>query len=301
MYLLLDLTADLVTKVVNDDGPPSNHSSPYVHSLVATLQEAGHRVSVVLPHVQRSWIGKAHIVGQTLTPSYFRPGSLLQDDGVTSERPFEDGGEEWILIDGTPASCAQIGLHHVFQDKGPIDLVLSGPNYGRNTTAVFALSSGTIGGALEGAISGKKSIALSYAFDSREHDPEIISAASRLSTRLVEKLTKEWPDDVHLYSINVPLRKGVENTKIVYTEMLQNRWASGSSFEELPEEVEENDPNVEEQIIREGGEVEGGSSKQIPRRVHRKFKWSPNFADVRKSVVDAGKGDGWEVLQGNVT
>ncbi|KIW93920.1 5'/3'-nucleotidase SurE [Cladophialophora bantiana CBS 173.52] len=290
--------------VVNDDGPPSNQSSPYVHSLVAALQDAGHLVSVVLPHVQRSWIGKAHMVGHTLTPTYYRPGSLLKDDGVTSDRPFNDGGEEWILIDGTPASCVQIGLHHVFKDRGPIDLVISGPNYGRNTTAVFALSSGTIGGAMEGAMSGVKSIALSYAFDSREHDLEIISAASRLSTRLIEKLTKEWPDDVHLYSINVPLRKGVENNKILYAEMIQNRWFSGSSFTELPEEVDNENPNVEEQIIRETGEANGNNGNngnRVTRRAHRRFKWSPNFADVRKAVVDAGKGDGWEVLQGNIT
>lgn len=258
-------------------------------------------MSVILPHVQRSWIGKAHIVGQTLTPAYFRPGTLHEDDGITSTRPFNDDGEEWILIDGTPASCVQIGLHHVFKDKSPIDLVLSGPNYGRNTTAVFALSSGTIGGALEGAMNGKKSIALSYAFDSREHDPEIISAASQLSAKLIEKLVKEWPEDVHLYSINVPLKKGVENAKILYTEMLQNQWVSGSSFEELPEEEDNADPNAQEQAIRERGEANGDAGRQVPRRSHRKFKWSPNFADVRKAVIDAGRGDGWELLQGNAT
>ncbi|EXJ57598.1 hypothetical protein A1O7_07946 [Cladophialophora yegresii CBS 114405] len=286
--------------VVNDDGPPSNQSSPYVHSLVSTLQDAGHVVSVVLPHVQRSWIGKAHIVGQTLTPTYFRPGSILKDDGITSDRPFDDGGEEWILIDGTPASCAQIGLHHVFKDRGLIDVVVSGPNYGRNTTAVFALSSGTIGGAMEAAMNGVKGIALSYAFDSREHDLEVISEASKLSTRLIEKLVKQWPDDVHLYSINVPLHKGVTNNKIVYTEMIQNRWTGGSSFTELPEEADDNNPNEEERIIRETGAVNGNGAK-VTRRAHRKFKWSPNFTGVRKSVLDAGKGDGWEVLQGNVT
>ncbi|KAK5287120.1 putative tubulin--tyrosine ligase pby1 [Exophiala xenobiotica] len=283
--------------VVNDDGPPSNQSSPYVHSLIDTLQKAGHTVSVILPHVQRSWIGKAHMVGQTLTPTYFRPGTLHEDDGTTSERPFNDEGEEWILIDGTPASCVQIGLHHFFKERGPIDLVVSGPNYGRNTTAVFALSSGTIGGAMEGAMSGTKSIALSYAFDSREHDPEIISTASKLSTRLIEKLTQEWPEDVHLYSINVPLRKDVQNNKILYTEMLQNQWSSGSSFEEMPPEEDDHDPNTEEQMIREGGE----GHKKVTRKVHRKFKWAPNFQDVRKAVTDAQKGDGWEVLQGNVT
>lgn len=268
---------------------------------MSTLQKAGHLVSVVLPHVQRSWIGKAHIVGQTLTPTYFRPGTLHNDDGITSELPFDDDGEEWILIDGTPASCVQIGLHHVFKDRKPIDIVVSGPNYGRNTTAVFALSSGTIGGALESAMNGTKSIALSYAFDSRTHDPNIISTASRLSTQLIEKLVNEWPEDVHLYSINVPLREGLENTKILYTEMLQNRWISGSSFKELPEEADDVDPNVEEQAIRDGENTLNGSVSKAPRRAHRKFKWSPNFADVHSSVADAKRGDGWEVQQGNVT
>lgn len=240
------------------------------------------------------------MVGQTLTPTYFRPGTVLKDDGITSERPFDDGGEEWVLIDGTPASCTQIGLHHFFQDRGPVDVVVSGPNYGRNTTALFALSSGTIGGAMEAAVNGKKAIALSYAFDSRDHIEEIISAASKLSTKLIEKFVNEWPEDVHLYSINVPLRPGVADTKIVYTDMLQNKWSSGSSFQEVPEEVDDTDPNVQEHIIRENQEVNGVSSNQVAKRMHRKFKWAPNFADVRKSVQDAGKGDGWAVSQGFV-
>jgi tubulin---tyrosine ligase len=287
--------------VINDDGPPSNQSSPYVHTLVKALQSAGHRVSVIIPNVQRSWIGKAHIVGQTLTPSYFRPGTLLKDDGIESPRPFNDGGEEWVLIDGTPASCAQIGLHHVFNDRGPIDLVLSGPNYGRNTTAVFALSSGTIGGALEGAVNGKKAIALSYAFDSREHDLDIISEASALSAKLIEKLAGEWPEDVHLYSINVPLRKGVANTKILYTTMIQNQWTSGSSFDELPENATGADPNKEELKIRDGAEVNGDAPTTTGSRNHCTYKWAPKFADIRKAVEDAGQGDGWEVSQGHVS
>ena len=287
--------------LVNDDGPPSNQSSPYVHSLVSTLQAAGHKVSVILPHVQRSWIGKAHIVGQTLTPTYFRPGSLLKDDGTHSPNPFNDGGEEWILIDGTPASCVQIGLHHVFKDREPFDLVVSGPNYGRNTTAVFALSSGTLGGAMEGAVNGKKSIAISYAFDSREHDIDVLTEASKLSTKLIEKFMNLWPEDVHLYSINVPLKKGVTNTKIMYTEMLQNTWLSGSSFDELPEEAVNRDPNKEEAEIRQHEEINGDEKRKIGMRNHCTYKWAPKFADVKKAVEESGSGDGWEVIQGHVS
>lgn len=97
-----------------------------MHSFVHELQLAGVTVSVVLPHAQRSWIGKAHLVGRTVTPTYFRPGSLYSDDGTTHACPRRDGGEEWILVDGTPASCAQIGIHHYFHEKAPIDLVVSG-------------------------------------------------------------------------------------------------------------------------------------------------------------------------------
>ena len=264
----------------------------------------------MLPHIQRSWIAKAHIVGHTLTPTYFRPGTLHEDDGFTSPRPFNDGKEEWVLIDGTPASCVQIGLYHVFNDRPPVDLVLSGPNYGRNTTAIFALSSGTIGGALEGAVCGKKSIALSFAFNSREHVPEIIAATSQMSLRLIEKLVREWPDDVHLYSINVPLSQEFESTKIMYTDMLQNQWTSGSSFEEVPadEGDEEIDVGKQEMEVREAEELalnapheaNGDPDGLVSKREHRKFKWSPNFADVRESVEKSGKGDGWTVVQGMI-
>ncbi|KAF3358721.1 hypothetical protein VdG1_05275 [Verticillium dahliae VDG1] len=133
--------------VTNDDGPPSPHSSPYVASLVAELKKAGHTVSVCLPHTQRSWIGKAHIIGQSVKPVYYTPSPNLYGDdaeGTIHTRPTTsdpatpgtfDADKEWVLVDGTPAS---------------------GPNYGRNTTAVFALSSGTLGGAMEGAICGRK-------------------------------------------------------------------------------------------------------------------------------------------------
>lgn len=242
------------------------------------------------------------MVGQTLTPSYFRPGTLHNDDGVTQDRPFKDDGEEWVLLDGTPASCAQIGLWHLFNDRGPIDVIVSGPNYGRNTTAVFALSSGTLGAALEGATMGKKSIAVSYAFDSRDHDPQVIAAASRVSTKLIEKFVNEWPEDVHVYSINVPLREGVEDQLITYTDMIQNKWTSGSSFKVLKEDASDKNPDTEELKIRDGKSSAGSANGETTtHREHVTFQWAPNFADVRDASMNAGKGDGWHVLQGHVT
>lgn len=299
----------MLGKVVNDDGPPSSQSSPYVHSLVDTLKSAGHIVSVVLPHRQRSWIGKAHLVGATVKPTYFRPGTLHQDDGTIHHLPRgadgeDDGGEgdEWILIDSTPASCAQIGLYHYFQDKGPVDLVVSGPNYGRNTTALFALSSGTIGGAMEAAVCGVRAIALSFAFSSRTHDPVMIAEASRLSVRLIDHLYKNWAGDVDVYSINVPLEPGVENGKIIYTTILDNQWTSGSSFQAIDAESSGEGPDLQEQKLRQSGESEPTANQtkdKAPKYRHMHFKWAPNFQDVYKSVENSAEGnDGWAVKNG---
>ncbi|KAK7188083.1 sure-like protein [Paraphaeosphaeria sporulosa] len=310
--------------ITNDDGPPSDQSSPYVHSLVSTLQSHGHTVSVVLPHTQRSWIGKAHLVGHSIKPTYFRPLPLrsengrLLNDGTTHTRPLPDASteEEWILVDSTPASCVQIGLFHYFKSRGPIDLVVSGPNYGRNSTAVFSLSSGTIGGAMEAAVCGYKSIALSYAFFDRNHDAAIISGASELSARLIQHLFDNWNPDTHLYSVNVPLVENVGEKKILYTNMLQNAWKSGSCFQpiEVPSESDESASDIEAQIRKQeeklgrkellGGDSGGDSGRETPvgghiRYTHKHFKWAPRFKDVYESVEQSAPGnDGWAVAQG---
>ncbi|MCJ1281676.1 hypothetical protein MMC26_000998 [Xylographa opegraphella] len=286
--------------VTNDDGPPSQQSSPYVHSLVKTLQDAGHTVSVILPHVQRSWIGKAHFVGQLTKPTYFRPGTLHEDDGTTHERPLPEGAmeEEWVLVDGTPGTCAQLGLYHFFQERGPIDLVVSGPNYGRNSTSLFSLSSGTIGGAMEAATCRKKAIALSYAFYSRDHDPVLIAGASRQSVRIVEHLYNNWGEDVDLYSINVPMIQGVEDNKVMYTNVLQNYWSSGSPFQEVEADEEEKNPDEQEREIRQQQHDAAGKTSSSGHK-HKYFKWAPKFTDIHKSIEENPPGnDGWAIKEG---
>ncbi|EAW09598.1 putative acid phosphatase [Aspergillus clavatus NRRL 1] len=295
--------------VVNDDGPPSNQSSPYIHSLVDNLQSAGHVVSVVLPHQQRSWIGKAHLIGASVRPTYFRPGTLHEDDGTIHEYPRCDDnedGDEWLLIDSTPASCVQIGLFHYFQERGPIDVVVSGPNYGRNTTALFALSSGTIGGAMEAALYGKRAIALSYAFSSSDHDPVVIAEASKHSVKLIEYLCENWAEGVDLYNVNVPLEPGMSKSKVLYTDMLDNRW-TGSCFQAVDAALPDETPQLQELRLREQGELLGekptpASGKGPRRRLrfqHKHFQWNPDFTDVWKSVEASGPGnDGRAVREG---
>ncbi|KAG6045111.1 hypothetical protein E4U39_002732 [Claviceps sp. Clav50 group G5] len=290
--------------VTNDDGPPSPHSSPYIHCLVKHLRDAGHVVSVCVPHTQRSWIGKAHMIGQTLKPLYFTPSANVHGpdtEGSTHHLPTTTPAlldDEWVLIDGTPASCVQIGLYHYFQHKGPIDLVVSGPNYGRNTTSVFALSSGTLGAALEAAVCRRKSIALSFAFFTRQHDPVIIEAACRHSVRVLEALYKQWPTDgsADLYSVNVPLVEGVEDHKTLWSDMLQNYWKEGSCFEEVDGGAA--DVDEEEERIRAG--EAGSAAKPSKDGRHKLFKWAPRMVDVYESVELSGpEMDGRIVRDGN--
>ncbi|KJZ74671.1 hypothetical protein HIM_06021 [Hirsutella minnesotensis 3608] len=304
--------------LTNDDGPPSPESSPYVHCLIRHLQDAGHVVSVCLPHTQRSWIGKAHMIGQTLKPSYYRPSPHIHGEasqGTTHPRPSHTGDvEEWVLIDGTPASCVQIGLYHFFKNRGPIDLVVSGPNYGRNTTSVFALSSGTLGAAIEAAVCKKKAIALSFAFFSRNHDPVIIEAACRHSIRVIEALYKQWPTDgsADLFSVNVPLVEDVEQNKTLWTDMLQNYWQEGSCFQEIDGDTGDT-AQEEEASIREGNWGEMNFASSLGSKVnqnghanaghkHKHFKWAPRLADVYKSVTESTPGnDGRAVMEGNTS
>ncbi|KAF8444171.1 tubulin-tyrosine ligase family-domain-containing protein [Terfezia claveryi] len=291
--------------VVNDDGPPSQLSSPYVHPFVDELQNAGVTVSVVLPHTQRPWIGKAHIAHTIVKPTYFRPGTLHTDDGTIHTMPRQDGGEEWILIDGIPASCVQIGLYHYFQEKGPIDMVISGPNYGRNSTALFSLSSGTIGGAMEGALCCKKSVALSYAFLSRNHDPVQIKGASQLSIRLIKHLYANWGLGIDLYTINVPLAVDHSRAKVLYTNILPNFWTLGSSFEEIeaPAVIDETTQERERELWKsELPEEPPKGEVAVKGLKHKHFRWAPKFANVYRSVEESGPGsDGWTVKEGHVS
>lgn len=254
---------------------------------------------MVLPNIPRSWIGKAHIVGATIECSYSAPAP---------------GEQEWVLISGAPASCTQLGLFHLFQDLLPADLVVSGPNFGRNATTIYNLSSGTVGGALEAALCKKKAIALSFA--SKGVQPlNTIEAASRISVKLIENLYHNWGSGVELYNINVPMAVDVEEHQILYTEALRSRWSSGSLYQErltnaCHEEVEskghtevmtnghtevmtngyrhEDSPNLE----KAGGHRD--SSKELAVSRTRFFKWAPELSDITRCVNESPRGtDAW--------
>ena len=101
-----------------------------------------------------------------------------------------------------------VGLSHILGDR-PVDLVLSGVNRGRNS-AEDSMYSGTLGGAMEGALNGVRAIGLSQAYEAPVRDPKdgaFWSAAEGWGLQLVRDLVEKapWGPDV-FYSVNFPAR-----------------------------------------------------------------------------------------------
>ncbi|KAH8120382.1 sure-like protein [Phellopilus nigrolimitatus] len=223
--------------LTNDDGPPGK-DSPYIFGFARYLAtNLGWDVKVVIPSSQKSWIGKAYHIKEVTKGRYYYPRSP-DGNGETStfSRPLKvNEGEfaEWVLLDGTPATCANIALHNMY--KGDIDLVISGPNYGRNSSAAFALSSGTIGAALSSSLSHCRSVALSYGTVQRPVPENLFDPAHALAGRIIQGLWGKWGADaggmrngeIDLYNVNIPMVDGLLNEKgipVVWTTIWRNAY-----------------------------------------------------------------------------
>lgn len=282
------------------------------------LHAAGHLVSVAIPASSRSWIGKAHLIEASLKATYV-PADAFRDDGTWASpspsnsypSPEPDPTTEepaWVVIqNGTPASCVQLGLFNLFPDRPPFDLVISGPNHGRNASTIYNLSSGTVGGALEAATCGKRGIAVS--FGSKDEQPaEIILAAARLSVRVIEHLVRNWDDRVELYNLNVPMRIDVEDRAVKYTRTLPYYWSKGCLYAEVSGEENKANGTLVNGDAHHG--YTSGISKEscngvkvvngeAPQFKERHFSWSADLSDMKKGLLASEEGtDAHTVLNG---
>jgi 5'/3'-nucleotidase SurE len=276
-------------QVVNDDGPPSC-SSPYFRPFITALHCAGHETVVVIPDRPLSWVGKAHAVGKTLTATSRCPNELLDGDveGVVPAgsmavkpcdvphcRKAEDRRHHWLIVDGPPASCTQLGLFHSGFQPSHFDLVISGPNHGRNAGTIYNLSSGTVGGALEAALCRRKAVALSFGSKDPQTDSLIQRAAER-AVALIEMLVREWHPTVELYNVNIPMVQDVATCPVTYTKPARTHWNKGSLFAEVPR------PRGKEKLSR----------------CHQ-FRWAPELSDIKAQAEESVEGeDLWASLNG---
>lgn len=109
------------------------------------------------------------------------------------------------VVDGTPADCVLASLEEL-PPKRP-DLILSGVNSGNNAGQAV-LYSGTVGAAIEGALQGIRSIALSQYLGPLTRDlASPFESAQRFAPKLIQNLlARAWDSEgyMHFYNINFP-------------------------------------------------------------------------------------------------
>jgi 5'-nucleotidase len=162
--------------LTNDDGISAPGLIAIYNELISIAE-----VTVVAPSQVRS--GASHSV--SLSP--------ITCKKVTIENAFTG-----YSIDGSPADCVKLAMMELIDLKSnPVDLVVSGMNYGANI-GVYTHYSGTVAAAREAAFCQVPGIALSAAY----HDKLDFAKAARLGFSVIEKLLPlSWPD---IISINLP-------------------------------------------------------------------------------------------------
>ena len=191
--------------LTNDDGP----LSPFFIAWVAHVRShLSWQVFVAPPAEGQSFVSKAVATGSN------HSSSNSSDDGKGRTGIFLTKiDEDTVHVSGPPATAVNLALHHLSPD---CDFVVSGPNVGHNVGRGSVLSSGTVGAALEGAVAGKKAVALSFPFKNGfgNWTDEELRLAVEASGRVVKELWESWGEGVDLYNVNVPLdfnREGGSN------------------------------------------------------------------------------------------
>jgi 5'-nucleotidase len=111
-------------------------------------------------------------------------------------------GDRRFAVKGTPTDCVIMGVRKVLAGKAP-DLVLSGVNGGRNV-AEDVIYSGTVAGAMEGALLGLPAFALSQAFGPNGRSDVPWACAQTHAALLIRQLLEAGVDAGTLVNINFP-------------------------------------------------------------------------------------------------
>ena len=107
-----------------------------------------------------------------------------------------------FAVKGTPTDCVILATRHVFNGARP-DLVLSGVNRGQNV-AEDVLYSGTVAGAMEGAMLGVPSIALSQAYGPEGRGQLFWNCARQHAVAVIRKLLEAGIPRGTLFNVNFP-------------------------------------------------------------------------------------------------
>ncbi len=158
--------------VSNDDGVYSKG----IKSLAQALKKIGD-VYVVAPDREKSAASHSLTLHRPLRVSKISP--------------------KVFSVDGTPTDCITLGIYEILKQKP--DLIVSGINKGANLGDDVHYS-GTVSAALEGAIAGVPSIAISL----MARDRFIFSPAASFAAKLSKRVYQEGLPKGLILNVNVP-------------------------------------------------------------------------------------------------
>ena len=167
--------------ISNDDGVVANG----IKILSETLATE-HEVYVIAPDRERSAAGHSLTLHTPLRVEELEPQNGIKKCWVTT---------------GTPGDCVKIGISAILEENERPDIVISGINHGPNLGSDI-LYSGTVSCAMEGAMMGYPSIAVSLA--SLRTNLEDFKFAAKFILSLLPKLKEFNFPQKTLLNVNVP-------------------------------------------------------------------------------------------------
>lgn len=176
--------------VSNDDGLYANG----IRALVEALS-VKNEVYIVAPDRERSAAGHALTLHTPLRVDEIEGGKY--------------GAKRTWFTSGTPGDCVKIGVSAILSREERPDLVISGINHGPNLGSDI-LYSGTVSCAMEGAMMGIPSVAVSLNSNSTEY--EDFKYAADFVAALIPKLREFQFPYKSILNINVP---GIDSEDIL--------------------------------------------------------------------------------------
>lgn len=180
----------------NDDGIAANG----IRCLAEVLSQ-NNEVYVIAPDRERS------AAGHSLT--------LHTPIRVEEVETYSNVKRAWVTT-GTPGDCIKIGINAILSENEKPDIIISGINHGPNLGGDI-LYSGTVSCAMEGAMLGFPSIAISLASMKYEHEDFLVAA--KFANALLPKLSQFTFPQKSLLNINIPALDEDDIAGIAVTEL----------------------------------------------------------------------------------
>ena len=183
--------------IANDDGIAANG----IRALTEELSKK-HNVYVVAPDRERSAAGHSLTLHTPLRVEELDSG--------------KNGAKKAWVTTGTPGDCVKIAIAAILSEDEQPDIVLSGINHGPNLGADI-LYSGTVSCAMEGAMLGFPSIAVSLATMRAEYEDFKFPAS--FVNSLIDKLKDFKFPPKSILNVNIPKLDPKDINGVAITEL----------------------------------------------------------------------------------